>query len=515
MRQFLEKIMAYCNRTGIAFRTGDIYGGLAGFWDYGPIGVEIKNQIKNLWWNDWVKNRDDIVGYEGSIITHPKVWEASGHLSSFNDPLIFCKGKCKKKHRLDHLIEEQVDVKTEKIVIEDLSLDEMGNIVKSKGLRCPECQGTLSDPITFNLMFKTEVGAIEDSSAVAYLRPENAQLIFSGFKNVTDSTRVNMPFGIAQAGIVFRNEISPRNFLFRVREYELMEFEYFTNPEKTNECPLFDSIADLRLNIYSQAEQTKNFQEDYRTLTLKEAWEKKVFKNKWQAYWLAIFIQWFNEALAIRNERLRLRQHLESELSHYALDTWDIEYKYPFGWKELMGCANRTQYDLQQHQDFSKVKMQFMEQKNGGVDRFVPYVVAEPSVGLGRILLTVIAEGYAEEEVKGRKRVVLKLHPNISPFDAAVFPLQKNDEVMAKAKAIFLGLRKEGFTVDFDEKGSIGKRYRRHDEIGTPFCVTIDFESLDDDKVTIRNRDTMEQIRIPIQNLSSTLIDNKINYRIQ
>ncbi len=514
MRQFLDKIMAYCNRTGIAFRTGDIYGGLAGFWDFGPVGVEIKNHIKNLWWNEWVRNRDDIVGYEGSIITHPKVWEASGHLSSFIDPLIFCEGKCKKKHRLDHLIEDQIDVNTEEIIIEELSIEEMGEIVKSRELKCPDCEGALSEPVRFNLMFKTEVGAIQDSSAIAYLRPENAQLIFSGFKNVIDSTRVKMPFGIAQSGVVFRNEISPRNFLFRVREYELMEFEYFTNPEKTNDCPLFDEISNFSLNIYSRSEQAENFKSDYRQMTLKEAWKQKIFKNKWQAYWLAMFVRWFNEAFAIRNDRMRLRQHLKSELSHYALDTWDIEYKYPFGWKELMGCANRTQYDLEQHQEFSKIKMQFMEQTEKGVDRFIPYVVAEPSVGLGRILLTIIAEGYTEEEVKGRKRVVLKLHPNISPYDVAVFPLQKNDDVVLKAKLIFMDLKKKGFTVDFDEKGSIGKRYRRHDEIGTPFCVTIDFESLDDNKVTIRNRDTMEQIRIPINTLASTLIENKMNYQI-
>ena len=515
MRQFLEKIMAYANRTGISFITGNIYGGLAGFWDYGPVGVEIKNKIKEAWWNKWVRNRDDVVGYDGAVITHPKVWEASGHLTSFNDPLIFCQGKCKKKHRLDHLIEELVAVREEGIIVEDLNIDELGQIVLDKDLNCPECGGNLGKPITFNLMFSTRVGPVQDSSSIAYLRPENAQLIFSGFKNVTDSTRVKMPFGTAHSGVVFRNEISPRNFLFRVREYELMEFEYFTNPEKTNECPYFDEIADFQVNIYSRSEQTKNFEHDYLQMTVKQAWDKKIFKNLWQAYWLSIFAKWFSMELGIRQERIRLRQHLESELSHYALDTWDLEYQYPFGWKELMGCANRTQYDLEQHQKFSKTKMQFIEQVEGGVNRFIPYVVAEPSVGLGRILLTVITEGYTEEEVKGRKRVVLKIHPKLAPFDAAIFPLQKKEKVYEKSREVFLDLRAEGFTVDFDKSGSIGKRYRRHDEIGTPFCITIDFKTLEDNQVTIRNRDTMEQIRIPISNLFEELRRNQREYQIQ
>ncbi|MFW9903207.1 MAG: glycine--tRNA ligase [Candidatus Thorarchaeota archaeon] len=507
MWQFLEEIMAFANKTGIAFITGNIYGGLAGFWDYGPIGVEIKNRIKDAWWTDFVRNRDDIVGYEGAIITHPKVWEASGHLTSFNDPLIFCQGKCKKKHRLDHLIEDYLNVHTE-----NLSIEELGKLIKEKEINCPDCGGNLGEPVRFNLMFKTNIGPVEDTSSLAYLRPENAQLIFSGFKNVIDSTRVKMPFGIAHSGIVFRNEISPRNFLFRVREYELMEFEYFTNPEKTNECPDFDDITQYKINIISRLEQNENFEEEYRKISAGEAWEKRIFKNKWQAYWLTYFMYWFIDSLGIRRERLRLRQHMETELSHYALDTWDLEYKYPFGWKELMGCANRTQYDLTQHQKHSKSKMHFMEQTEKGVIRYIPYVVAEPSVGLGRILLTVIAEGYTEEVVKGRKRIVLKIHPRIAPYDVSVFPLQKDEKIFNKAREIFQTLRKEGFTAIYDDSGSIGKRYRRHDEIGTPFCVTIDYESLEDNQVTIRNRDSMDQTRIPIKNLPDELRSQKANY---
>ncbi|UCG90310.1 MAG: glycine--tRNA ligase [Candidatus Heimdallarchaeota archaeon] len=508
MQLFLEKIMAFSNKTGIAFITGNIYGGLAGFWDYGPVGVEIKNRIKDAWWTDFVRNRDDIVGYEGAIITHPKVWEASGHLTSFNDPLIFCQGKCKKKHRLDHLVEDQLNIHTE-----NLGIDELSKIIKKKEVNCPECGGNLGEPVTFNLMFNTHVGPVQDSSSVAYLRPENAQLIFSGFKNVIDSTRVKMPFGIAHTGVVFRNEISPRNFLFRVREYELMEFEYFANPEKKNDCPDFDEIAEYEINILSQIEQDHNFEEDYRKISVGEAWEKRIFKNKWQAYWLAISVRWFVEALGIRAEKLRLRQHMETELSHYALDTWDLEYKYPFGWKELMGCANRTQFDLTQHQEFSKSKMQFIEQTEEGVIRYIPYVVAEPSVGLGRILLTVIAEGYTEEVVKGRKRIVLKIHPRVAPYDVSVFPLQKDEKIFGKAREIFENLRTDGFIAHYDDSGSIGKRYRRHDEIGTPFCVTIDYETLEDEQVTIRNRDTMEQVRIPINNLCEELRYQKRNYK--
>jgi glycyl-tRNA synthetase len=511
LRQFLEKIMAFANKTGIAFITGSIYGGLAGFWDYGPIGVEIKNRIKEAWWTDFVRNRDDIVGYEGAIITHPKIWEASGHIASFNDPLIFCTGDCKKRHRLDHLIEDQLKIRTE-----NLTLEEMGKLVSENALTCLDCGGDLGDPITFNLMFKTQIGPIQDSSSVAYLRPENAQLIFSGFRNVIDSTRVKMPFGIAQSGQAFRNEISPRNFLFRVREFELMEFEYFTDPEKINDCPAFNDISDTIVHIYSQIEQSQSFEEHYRVMTVGEAWDKKIFLNKWQAYWMTVFFIWFEKQLGIRKENLRFRQHLKTELSHYALDTWDIEYKYPFGWKELMGCANRTQFDLEQHGTHSKVKLQFTESTDRGVKRYIPYVVAEPSVGLGRILLTVLAEGYTEEVVHGRKRVVLKIHPRIAPYDIAVFPLVKKDGIEEVAMEIFQYLRSHGFVVNYDDSGSIGKRYRRHDEIGTPFCVTVDYETLEDASagVTVRMRDNMEQIRITRPELVKEIKAFQKNFQI-
>ena len=408
---------------------------------------------------------------------------------------------------MDHLIEHHLKIPTE-----NLNLEEMGQLVIEKSLSCSECGGKLGKPLTFNLMFNTQIGPVADTSSIAYLRPENAQLIFSGFKNVIDSTRVKMPFGIAQSGIVFRNEISPRNFLFRVREYELMEFEYFTNPEKVNECPEFEKVANVNVNIYSRKEQKQEFSEKYLPMTLQEAWDKKIFKNKWQAYWLTVSLLWFTENIGINSQKLRFRQHLESELSHYALDTWDIEYEYVFGWKELLGCANRTQFDLEQHQKFSNNKMQFSETDESGIHRYVPFVVAEPSVGLGRILLTVIADGYQEEMVKGRKRVVLKIHPRIAPFDLSIFPLQKKPEILDKSKELFWLLKQEGFVVQFDDSGSIGKRYRRHDEIGTPFCITVDFETLDDNSVTIRNRDTMKQKRIKIKNLVNEIKDLRLNY---
>lgn len=508
LQQFLERIMAFANKTGIAFKTGSIYGGLAGFWDYGPIGVEIKNRIKEAWWTNFVRNRDDIVGYEGAIITHPKVWEASGHLASFNDPLILCQGKCKKRHRLDHLIEDKLNLRTE-----DLELENMSKLVTENALKCPDCGGDLGNPITFNLMFSTKIGPVQDSSSVAYLRPENAQLIFSGFRNVIDSTRVKMPFGIAQSGTAFRNEISPRNFLFRVREFELMEFEYFTDPEKINHCPAFDEIADTSVHIYSQLEQSQNFENHYRVMTVGEAWDKNLFLNKWQAYWMTVFFDWFANDLGIRKENMRFRQHMKTELSHYALDTWDIEYKYPFGWKELMGCANRTQYDLEQHKTHSKTKMQFTETTDNGVKRYVPYVVAEPSVGLGRILLTVLAEGYTEEIVQGRKRVVLKIHPRLAPFDLAVFPLVKKTGIENEAREIFQYLRSNGFVVSYDDSGSIGKRYRRHDEIGTPFCITVDYETIENTSVTVRMRDSMQQCRVKRLELVVELKNFQKNYQ--
>ena len=508
LRQFIEKITSFASKTGIAFISGNIYGGFAGFWDYGHVGVEIKNKIKNQWWNDFVRNRDDIYGYDGAIITHPKVWEASGHVAGFADPLVFCIGRCSKKIRLDHLLEDELNIHPE-----NLNVEEMYKLAKEKNLKCPDCRGELGEPIKFNLMLKTQVGPVEDTSSISYLRPENAQSIFSGFKNTLDSLRVKTPFGIAQIGKVFRNEISPRNFLFRVREFELAEFEYFTNPEKVNDCPDFDYLSNTIIHIFSEEDQENNLEQDYREMTLKEAWDQQIFKNKWQAYWLTEFFLWFNK-LGIKKKNMRFRQHLQSELSHYALDTWDLEYKYSFGFKELMGCANRTQYDLTQHQNHSRIKMEMQEQSQDGLKRFIPFVVAEPSMGIGRILLALIAEGYKEEEVKGRPRIVFKLSPKLAPYDLAIFPLQKDEKLVLKAKEIFTQLRKDNFVSILDIGGSIGKKYRRQDEIGTPFCVTVDFDSLEDNSVTIRDRDSMEQIRVPITQIADEIRRKQNEYSV-
>ena len=509
LRQFIEKITAFASKTGIAFPAGDIYGGLAGFYDYGPVGVEIRNRIKETWWNDFVRQRDDVFGYDGAIITHPKVWEASGHVAGLNDPQIFCTGKCRKKHRLDHLIEDALNIATE-----NMNMEQMGALVKEKDLKCPDCGGKLGEPVKYNLMFNTTFGPVEESSASAYLRPENAQSIFSGFKNVMDSTRAKMPIGIAMIGKAFRNEISPRNFLFRVRELELMEFEFLTDPEQKDNCPYFDEIAQTQFNIYSRVEQTPDFKKDNIIMTVQDAWDKNVFKNKWQAYWITTFYLWYQE-LGIRGHKMRFRQHLEKELAHYALDTWDIEFQFPFGWKELMGVANRTQFDLGQHQKFSKIKLEFEEQNEQGLRRYTPYVAAEPSVIVERILLAIIAEGYTEETVNNRTRVVLKISPRLTPYDCAVFPLQNDEKLFDKAKSIFTELRKEGYVVNYDTSGSIGKRYRRHDEIGTPFCVTLDYQSLDDNQVTIRDRDTMEQIRVPITSLADEIHKKRREFKIK
>ncbi|HKZ41726.1 MAG TPA: glycine--tRNA ligase [Candidatus Hodarchaeales archaeon] len=508
LRQFIDKISAFASKTGIAFTAGEIYGGLAGFWDFGHNGVEIKNRIKTAWWNEFVRFRDDIFGFDGAIITHPKVWEASGHATGFDDPLIFCEGKCKKKLRLDHLLEESLGIHPE-----NLKIEEMAALANEKGVRCPDCNGPLGKPVKFNLMLKTQVGAVQDTSAVAYLRPENAQSIFAGFKNTIDSTRVKMPFGIAQIGKVFRNEISPRNFLFRVREFELMEFEFFTDPEKKDDCPLFSEIAETEIHIYSRAEQMESFDGDYRTITVQEAWSQNIFKNKWQEYWITTFFLWFNK-LGIRKQNMRFRQHLEKELSFYALDTWDIEYRYSFGWKELMGVANRTQYDLLQHQKYSNVKMEFQEQTEGGLRRYVPYVAAEPSVGVERILLAILAEGYSEETVKDRQRTVLRISPSLAPYDVAIFPLQKDEKLLEKTKAVFKRLRKSGFVVYYDDGGSIGKRYRRQDEIGTPFCVTFDYDSLGDNSVTVRDRDSMEQTRVSIDKIEDEIRRRREDFQV-
>ncbi len=492
MRQEIEKLANFCSKIGIVYPSADIYGGFSGFFDFGPVGVEICNRIRDTWWTDFVRKRPDIVGIDGSVITHPKVWKASGHVDSFTDPLVFCQDKCKKNYRADHIVEDNL-----KIAADGLTLEKLDELIKENNLKCPECGGSLSSPKVYNLMFESQVGPVEETTSLSYLRPETAQSIFVSFKKVLDSTRIKLPFGIAQSGKVFRNEISPRNFLFRVREFELMEFEYFADPEKLNDCD-YSEFAELKLNIFNRNHQSLDDPPEFETFTLEEAIQKGLFKNVWQAYCLAASAKWFLN-FGINPDHLRLRQHLETELSHYAVDTWDIEYNFSFGWKELQGCANRGQYDLEQHQKFSKNRLEYQDQENKRW--FIPHCVAEPSVGVGRILLTLIAEGYTEEVVKNRKRIVLKLPPRVAPVDLAIFPLQKDQAIYSLAEKIYEDLLEEDLIILYDTGGSIGKRYRRQDEIGTPICLTVDFDSLENQSVTLRDRDSMKQIRVPIQEL--------------
>jgi glycyl-tRNA synthetase len=457
----IEDLTQFCKRKGFVYPSGEIYGGLAGFWDFGPIGVELKNNIKQSWWNFHIRQRDDVVGIDGSIITNPKVWEASGHVASFVDVAVVCK-KCGFKTKVD-----KHEVAT---------------------ARCDKCKGEYENKGEFNPMFTTGVGPIKEDSIKAYLRPETAQLIFADFKFVRENSRMNLPFGIAQIGKAFRNEIAPRDFLFRCREFEQMEMEYFVNPK--NKCSY--EIGNSEILVYS-AEMQKNNEEPVK-MKFKEAFEKGIIKTDWHAYWLEQEFLWFTGLGASKN-KFRIRQHMLDEKSHYALDTWDLEFEFPFGWKELQGMANRTDFDLKQHQEHSKVNLEIVD-----VDgtRLLPHVVCEPSQGVERAFLVFMADAYNFNEK--RQNIVLKLHPRLSPIKAAIFPIIKSPEYEKLAEEIVKDLRKE-FSVVYDKSGSIGRRYARNDEIGTPMCITIDEESLKTNSITIRDRDSTKQIRAKISEL--------------
>lgn len=484
----VDEIASFCKKTGIIYPSSEIYGGLAGFYDFGPNGVEIKNNIKRLWWKTFVQANPNVLGLDGTIITHPKVWEASGHIEGFVDPLVDCE-KCKKRWRADHMVEDELKIPTD-----GLGLETLTELIRKNKIRCPGCKGKLSDSRVFNLMFKTFVGPVEDEKSKAYLRPETAQAIFADYKAIIDSMRVKMPFGIAQIGKAFRNEISPRNFLFRLREFEQMEMEFFVNPKKKNECDLGE-LGKLKVNIYDREMQVKK--EKHKEMTIEHCVREKTMKNKWQAYWIAVSYKWFLE-LGINQKKLRLRQHLKEELSHYAEDTWDLEYNYPFGWKEIMGNANRGQFDLSQHQKFSGKNLEYYDEEEG--ERYIPYVASEPSLGVERAVLTFIIDAYTQE----KERTVLRLHAKIAPIQVGVFPLVRKDGLNIKAKDIFNNLKNE-FRCFYDETGSIGRRYRRQDEIGTPYCITIDNQTMQDDTVTIRDRDSMKQWRLKIDELKEAI----------
>ena len=448
----MDKIVALCKGRGYVYAGSEIYGGLSNTWDYGPLGVEYKNNVKKAWWKKFVTESPYNVGLDCAILMNPQVWVASGHVGGFSDPLMDCK-ECKARHRADKLIEDFCHEKGEDIVVDGWSNEEMLKYIDENGINCPDCgKHNFTDIRKFNLMFKTFQGVTEDAKAEIYLRPETAQGIFVNFKNVARTSRKKVPFGIAQVGKSFRNEITPGNFIFRTREFEQMELEFFCKPG-----------TDL----------------------------------EWFKYWKD-YCRDFLLTLGMKEENIRLRDHSPEELSHYSNATTDIEFMFPFGWGELWGIADRTDFDLTQHQNHSGESMEYIDQITN--ERYVPYVV-EPSLGADRVALAFLCEAYDEEEVgEGDVRTVLRLHPALAPVKAAILPLSK--KLGDKADEVYQKLIKK-YNCEYDDAGSIGKRYRRQDEIGTPVCITIDFDTLEDESVTVRDRDTMEQRRIKIDELDS------------
>jgi len=460
----VEDMAIFCKRKGFVYQSADIYGGFAGFWDFGHLGVELKNNIKKEWWKFHVWQRKDIEGIDGSIITHPLVWKASGHLDSFADIFVTCK-KCKKPEKIDK--------------------KDLGKV------KCPECGGEFDfgGAKEFKLMFKTGVGEKDE----AYLRPETAQLIFTNFKFVYENARMKFPFGIAQIGKAFRNEIAPRDFLFRCREFEQMEIEYFIIPDSN--C--IYKIPNIEISVFSAEAQEKN--EAPRKMKILDALKKGIIKKDWHAYWLATEFSWFVN-LGANPNNFRIRQHKKDELAHYSSDCWDLEYKFPFGWKELEGIADRSDYDLSQHQKFSKKDLTIYDENSK--KKILPHVICEPSLGVERAFLVFMFDSYHYN--KERENIVLKLHPKIAPIKAAIFPIVKRKDFEKLGSEIFNDLKQE-WNVIYDESGSIGRRYARNDEIGTPYCITIDEESLKNNDVTVRDRDTKKQIRVKISGLKDVL----------
>jgi glycyl-tRNA synthetase len=439
----MDKIVSLCKRRGFVFQASEIYGGIGNTYDYGPLGVELKRKVKDAWWNAMVTVRPDVVGLDSAIIQNPKTWEVSGHVGGFSDPMVDCK-KCKARFREDKL----------------------------DGARCPEkpskrpgeCEGELTEARAFNLMFKTNVGPVEGSGSVAYLRPETAQGIFLNFKNVLESSRVKPPFGIAQIGKSFRNEITPGNFVFRTREFEQGEMEFFVPPGEN---------------------------------------------DKWYEYWKAERFDWY-QRLGIRPEKLRLRVHEADELAHYSTGCADVEYEYPFGWGELEGIACRTDFDLNRHAEASGQDLRYYDPETK--ERYFPYVI-EPAGGIDRMALTFMVDAYEEQQLEKDTRVVLHFHPEIAPTTVAVFPLVKKQGMPERAEEIIEGLRRAGFSTFYDEKGAIGRRYRRQDEVGTPFCVTVDGDTMETGVVTVRHRDSMEQESVPAAELAAYLAEAVRNWK--
>lgn len=441
----MNKVVALSKRRGFVYSSSDIYGGMANTWDFGPVGTLLKNNVRDFWWRRFVLDRDDMVGIDASIFLSPKVWEASGHLANFTDAMIDCKN-CKNRTRADHLIEDQIEDKK----VEGLSMDELSEIITKNHLKCPKCgSDNLTKPRKFNLLFETSIGILEGDKSKAYLRGEIAQGIFLNFKNVIDTTRIKIPFGIAQQGKAFRNEITAGQFVHRTLEFDLMEFEYFI--------------------------QEKQWEEIF------EMWRKEMW-------------QWTKD-LGVKEGNLRWREHEEFERSFYSKKTMDIEYKYPFGWKEMFGIAYRTDYDLSNHSEKSGKDLSYTDPVTN--EKYIPHVV-EPTFGLSRLVGILLFDAYSEDG----ERMILKLSPKIAPYKVAVFPLLANKpELVERARDIYHTLKETGLSVTFDSRGNIGKRYFAQDEIGTPWCVTVDFDTLKDKKVTVRDRDTAKQVRIEVDKL--------------
>jgi len=435
MEKVMEKLVALSKRRGFVFPSSEIYGGINACWDYGPLGVRLKNNVKRLWWRSMTQLRDDIDGLDAAILMHPRVWVASGHVENFTDPLVDCK-QCKARFRADELPADP----------------------QAPNTVCPRCgnRGTLTAARMFNLMFKTFMGPVEEESSVIYLRPETAQGIYVNFENVRNASRRKIPFGIAQIGKAFRNEITPGNFIFRTREFEQMEMQFFVKPGTDDE---------------------------------------------WFEHWREQRMRWYVESVGLRPEKLRFHEHGTDELAHYARAAFDVEYEFPFGWKELEGIHNRTDFDLKRHQEYSGKKLEYFDDETK--EHYVPFII-ETSAGCDRTVLTALVDAYREEEVGGEERVVLALHPNLAPIHAAVFPLVKRDGMPEVAEKITQDLKRD-FYVFYDEAGSVGKRYRRMDEAGTPFCITVDSETLQNQSVTVRDRDTLEQVRVNIADLGPWL----------
>ena len=446
-----ETIVSHVRTSGFVFQGSEIYGGLANTWDFGPYGIALKDNVKNLWWQSFVSRNPYNVGIQSAILMNPLVWKASGHLDTFNDPLMDCK-ECNTRHRADKLIEDFSDVE---INAGTMTIEEMENYIEEHKVPCPNCgKHNFTNIRQFNLMFKTFQGVVEGKSSEIYLRPETAQGMFTNYRNVQRSMRKKIPFGIGQIGKSFRNEITPGQFIFRTREFEQMELQFFVKPGED---------------------------------------------MKWYDFWVKYCFDWL-VGLGIKPENLRIRQHEEDELSHYALATSDIEYRFPWGFDELWGIANRSDYDLTQHQNHSKVNMEYLDPETN--EKYIPYVV-EPSLGVERLMLALMCEAYDEEELEKDTRTVMHFAPKVAPTQVCVLPLSK--KLSEKAHEVMMDLLQD-FSVDYDESGSIGKRYRRQDAVGTPYVVTVDFDSLEDGQVTLRHRDSMEQERLSIEDARALML---------